>query len=357
MGNISIALLILLAIGYVLFNRKNRSGDSDMFIATQSESQARAERVLPSEGSEDMSHILQEDFHQEESEREERDEYLPGEQTEWIVTTSFTDVTIDPQQIQKLFDSHWRKEFPGATFYGKNSETGLWSYLYSADAAEQVTQLKIAWPYFASWNDNGVPDSVTYENRTASVRKRLNHLQDGVPLVFSKEIPEAVHRSEELAGLTEKVDHDAIIVLASDSGIPYSGKEIWDVMLSLNLQWGDMDLFHWNNSSDVGDDSYFSVWTTTQPGYFIPEYIAEGKVAVETLVFGYSIPRSAHPTDIFGKMHQAAAYAQKRLGGTLFNRRGDQFSISEEIAEIDAVVETLNKNGFVPGRDETLRQF
>ncbi|HSU55623.1 MAG TPA: cell division protein ZipA C-terminal FtsZ-binding domain-containing protein [Candidatus Dormibacteraeota bacterium] len=44
-------------------------------------------------------------------------------------------------------------------------------------------------------------------------------------------------------------------------------------MMALGLEWGDMDLFHWVNGSDNGDDSFFRVWTSTAPGYFLPEEI------------------------------------------------------------------------------------
>ncbi|RPI27623.1 MAG: hypothetical protein EHM61_07865 [Acidobacteria bacterium] len=56
-----------------------------------------------------------------------------------------------------------------------------------------------------------------------------------------------------------------------------------------------MDLFHWANTTDRGDDSFFSVWTTTAPGYFLPEMIAAGEVRVDDLVYGYSVPARLLP--------------------------------------------------------------
>ena len=56
-----------------------------------------------------------------------------------------------------------------------------------------------------------------------------------------------------------RFDVNVSIRLAAPDGTLFDGRDIWDVMLCLGLPWGDMDLFHWNNPSDHGDDHLFSV--------------------------------------------------------------------------------------------------
>ena len=137
----------------------------------------------------------------------------------------------------------------------------------------------------------------------------------------------------------------------------FSGLDVWDVMLSLGLEWGDMDIFHWNNNSGQGGDYWFDVWTTTPPGYFFPEDIAAGIVRVENLVFGFSVPRTVHPDKVFESMASAAEYARTRLGGRLHAADGSELIHSDAVAQIRYVVRELTAKGFPPGANQTLYLF
>lgn len=128
-------------------------------------------------------------------------------------------------------------------------------------------------------------------------------------------------------------------------------------MLCLGLRWGDGDLFHWNNSSDLGDDAFFSVWTSTAPGYFFPEEIAAGRVTVDNLIFGFSTPRTYKPVDVFQAMYKAAEYSRKRLGGSLLNKEGKKINPEECSNEIKMVVSVLKEKGFVTGTSSALHLF
>jgi len=87
-----------------------------------------------------------------------------------------------------------------------------------------------------------------------------------------------VERARELARSKSALNQSATLVLRAPAGNRFEGKRMWDVMLCLGLQWGDMDLFHWINRSGQGDDAFFSVSTSTSPGYFLPEAIAADQV-------------------------------------------------------------------------------
>jgi cell division protein ZipA len=118
-----------------------------------------------------------------------------------------------------------------------------------------------------------------------------------------------------------------------------------------------MDIFHWANASDQGDDSFFTVWTSTPPGYFLPEEIAADRVRTADLIFGFSIPRNAAPQSVFSSMVKAVEYARQRLGGEILGRDGRALDIGAAQKEISAIEQRLKAAGFQPGAGSTLYLF
>jgi cell division protein ZipA len=102
---------------------------------------------------------------------------------------------------------------------------------------------------------------------------------------------------------------------------------------------------------------FFSVETTSPPGYFLPEEIAAGRTRCKDLVFRYSIPRSAEPLAVFDAMFHAVSYAHRRLGGELLDGTGEPLEEQEFRSEVKGVVEQLKGAGFPPGADATLCVF
>ena len=137
----------------------------------------------------------------------------------------------------------------------------------------------------------------------------------------------------------------------------FDGHDIWDVMMSIGLEWGDMDLFHWRNHTLIGDQSYFMVWTLSDPGYFIPEWIASGEFGTDNVVFSFSIPRSDNPEEIYDVMYKAASYTQSRLGGKLYDENGEELDINHEKQRLSEVIKDLRKHGIEPGTTPALMLF
>ena len=139
----------------------------------------------------------------------------------------------------------------------------------------------------------------------------------------------------------------------------FKGREIWDKMRSLGLHWGDMDLFHWENPSSGagGDDHLFSVSTSTEPGYFLPENIAKGAVKTTDLVFSFSIPRSADPQQVLKNMYQAARYCQQKLGGQLVDAQGRPFRLAPELIKCQKIEQNLAQQKLRPGQGDALYLF
>ena len=99
------------------------------------------------------------------------------------------------------------------------------------------------------------------------------------------------------------------------------------------------------------------MWTSTPPGYFLPEEIAAGRVRVDDLVFGYSIPRSADPVAVFDSMTRAVEYAQRRLAGDITAEDGGPVDLDTTRAAVVRIASELESFGFAPGSGNALRQF
>lgn len=323
-------------------------------FSTATESADRA-RQLPTEPSEDVSSLLGQ-ISLPTRQRAEVDDYLPSPALEWVVCAAMEE-PLAAREVASRFGKDWRAKFGGLVIYGLDTATGHWAFLVSADGPEEVSGLQFAWTYYASWSDDSeVASPEMYRARLEAVERELNEL---TPSNVNSEVdPQDAHeRAKYLSTLNERFDRSVAVRLAAPSGKRFSGREIWDVMLCLGVRWGDMDCFHWQNPSGYGDDYFFSVWTSTQPGYFLPEEVAADRVNVEDLVFGYSIPRNADPVTVYSRMLNAVEYAQKRLGGSITSENGRPLNTEATLTEIKSISDELDKLGFRPGSDNSLRQF
>lgn len=330
------------------------SGIDGLYLSTATQSDARA-RQLPTEPSEDVSSLLG-DIDLPAQRRVDTDGYLPSPALEWVVHATFED-SLDAKEVASRFGKDWRAKYGGLTIYGLDASTGHWTFLTSADGPERVTGLQFAWTYYASRSDKQeLASPEMYRSRLAAVESGLADL---TPTKVSAEVEaeEAFKKAQYLSTLNERFDRSVAVRLVAPNGKRFSGKELWDVMLCLGLRWGDMDCFHWHNPSGYGDDFFFSVWTSTQPGYFLPEEVAAGRVHVEDIIFGYSIPRNGDPVAVFSRMAKAAEYAQKRLGGTIVGQDDRPLDSAATLKEIQTITDELTKLGFKPGSDNALRQF
>ncbi|MBN2713962.1 MAG: hypothetical protein JXR97_16200 [Planctomycetes bacterium] len=358
-----------------LFNKKDSKPKSDaslheveiegnkLVLVPSSQSQARADSVLPNKGSEDASSIISPLVSEEKSasiapDADEPINYLPNERSSWVVYVEFEgNPHLDVKAVANVFDKEWRKTYGGMTIYGLTPDSGSWTFLISRDGPKVVTKIQLAFDYYQSWNEEAqLATEKDYELRLKGIEEAAKAL--GKPIMCpSKNPKEAASFGLKLKDIHESFDKEAILVLSAPQGKSFDGKQVWDVMLSLGLRWGDMDLFHCQNLGKEGDDSFFSVWTTTQPGYFIPEHIAEDKVHVENLVFGFSIPRCFDPVKTFSVMSEVAEYSKKRLGGTILDANDKPVNMDSIKKDIQKTVDSLKEQGFDPGSGDALRLF
>ncbi len=260
-------------------------GNEKFFVAPAPVSEARAAAILPMKSSENASHLMGTiDLPIRERKRAERAEYLPSEVVEWVVTANFlASSRLEPKLVSALFDQQWRTQYGAFMAYGRDADTGRWTFLISGNGPKAVTDIKFAWKYVG--RDNNKPAAETiYEERLAEVRQKLAPLGE-CQLACNLPPAAAQQRANALFEIKRKFDQPAIIILKAPKGSTFDGRLLWDVMLCLGLKWGDMDCFHWQNNSTRGGDELFSVETSTPPGYFFPEALANGTMKPSDLVF------------------------------------------------------------------------
>lgn len=330
----------------------------DFLVVPSAEAQARASALLPDRGSEDARDLLGTLELPAPASADEDREYLPSTASEWVVHVALEQPKeLEGRAVDACFDPPFRARFGDLTAYGRDAGTGRWTYLVSAEAPERVTALQLAWPYYATWEDEPeLAPASRFAARLSAVRQQLASL--GKVAVRAELAPlDAAQRAQELAAMHAELGGTTYLVVDSGSRASFTGREVWDVMRSLGLEWGDMDLFHWPNSSGVGDDAFFSVWTSTPPGYFLPEAIAAGQLAVRDLVFGFELARCADPVAVWMRMLAAARYAARRLGGKVTGGDGQAPDAEAAIRALQADVESLTRLGFPPGSEQALHFF
>lgn len=312
---------------------------------------------LPSSPSEDVSHLLVEpvsagrkfDF-------DAARDYLPDLNVDWVVTVVF-ESPIQRDKINDVFDAAWLTANGVPTIYGFSPDDDHWTFLDATDSSNKFNSLKFAWPLWDSIQKKPKNDVAgVLEKYKGAAEMKLTALGNAKTTV-DRSADDAIASVASLSDLVAECDRDVTIMLVATDRSRFSGREVWDVMLCLGLQYGDGDLFHWINDSGFGDDMFFSVETSTPPGYFIPERMASGAGDIDNLIFNFSIPRSAEPISVFDSTANAVEYAQKRLGGRIVLRSGEPFDKTLERAKVERVAKRLGEAGFRPGEMATCRVF
>ncbi len=356
MPYIIIGIIALAILAYFLLKPKNKSVTQDYFISTQGESEERVKKLDLDTASENASYILDtKRLSFPKTSRETEDiEYKPDTDKDWIINikpvkpTSFT-----TEQLFKIFNKDWRVNFGAADIYGYSDKRKKWSYAIVGGEPDIYSKVQVAIDLLEVYDEENSYDTKKLEKYIAELKKKFSSIP--INFEFDYTIEQAALKGKQLAELKNEFDIEAIILLKSDK--VYNGKLAWDVLQSVGLVWGDGDLFHWNNEENYGHDQHFSVWTTTEPGYFMPEDIKDGSMNPTDLGFSFSVPRSADPKNIFAVMYDAVKYCQKRLGGTILDKDGNPFNEATEKKYLDNLIDKMKQKGLTAGSDKTLRMF
>lgn len=335
------------------------TADSDgLYLSPSGKSDERAYKLLPRTGSEDVHALLQLPTAISQPAVADSDaSYFAHERFDWIMQLKPSQA-LSRQQVAQEFDADWRKQHGQPELYGRATRTGKWTFLAAADGDSVFSEIAFGWRLFNARSPAPRPFTTPELQAFAqSVTAKAPALGARVTRV-SLPPAQAAARAQALGTFVRANDQEALIVLQAPAGRSFEGLAIWDAMRSLGLHWGDMDLFHWENVPDgLGDDHLFSVSTSTEPGYFLPEHLAKGEVQTTDLVFSFSIPRTADPAQVLANMHRAASYCQRKLGGQLLAADHQPFDLATETQKCRRIEQNLRTQQLQPGQNETLYLF
>src|ERR1043165_9791516 len=104
-------------------------GKEDFIVATASESNARAEAVLPSQGSEDVSDLLR-TFTPDELSRpafNEDKDFLPNGKVDWVVHVDFPPtIVLRKAEMASIFNTDWLNSHDRPTVFGFSPDIERW---------------------------------------------------------------------------------------------------------------------------------------------------------------------------------------------------------------------------------------
>ncbi|MFT3840585.1 MAG: cell division protein ZipA C-terminal FtsZ-binding domain-containing protein [Myxococcaceae bacterium] len=326
-------------------------------VAPASESAKRAALVLPNGPSEDAQAVLgAPPVPAPPDAGSEEQDYLPERQVEWVAELDLEPGgSVTTAQLQRVFSPDWMAANGNPIIHGLAAANHRWTYVGAADSEAAFTQLQLAWRLIDF--DGGK----AFDARRAKALQQALELQrkkvSTVAVRFSLEPTAAAKRAEQLEALRKDLQEAEIdLLLLAPEAQPFDARIAWDVLSCLGLEWGDGDSFHWNNpNSAAGDESLFSVSTSTPPGYLLPEVVAKGELKLEDLGFGFYVPRTHDPLAVLEAMLRGAKYAQKRLGGTLATPDGQPLDEEKLRARVKEAAGKLQDFGFEPGSKPVLQ--
>jgi cell division protein ZipA len=254
----------------------------------------------------------------------------------------------------EVFDYDWRSKYP-SQFYAHFPSTDKWSFAIAGDSPDEFDSLELAIELAGVFDENEL-SADRLESYLSELNHKLKKFETKFEVVPRESLKDACIRSAQLKMLQRELKSEIIVVLKSDGH--FKSIEFWNTLVDVGLKWGDGDLFHWENyESHIGDHHFFDVWTSSDPGYFLPEEVAVNKFKPKDLIFGFSIPRSGDPEKVFEMMSEAIAYCQKRLEGVLLDQNGNPFDKEQYKRAIQQTISRMKEHGLELGQGLTLRLF
>ncbi|GLB53005.1 hypothetical protein NBRC110019_20450 [Neptunitalea chrysea] len=308
--------------------------------------------VIPYTGSEDKQELTAARFRDMDVYELQQPIDYPNFKYDWITTVvpkSGKPFSVDEvSTLLHLLDDTSEK------VYVMKEGSSTWQPFVLKSQREIYRKLAIGYKLYSKVQFNASKDGYSKQqliNYKAGLEANLAKLPYA-SLTYNYTVEQATDVSHKMAWFIHKNSKWAVIRLKAD-GV-YKGKDVWDVMMSVGLQYGANNHFYWYNTDfENASKTYMSAWTTTPKGYFNPENIRDGKVTTNELVFGFSIPRSIAPEEIFDAMYNIAQYAQSRLGGTIT----PPVNTENELKQIRTVVKSLQNENMITGTGDALYLF
>lgn len=284
-----------------------------------------------------------------------KSDYRGSPEIEWVIEISPPDnYYFDKEEFLQVFDYDWRSNF-SSNFYAHFPDSNEWSFAIYGGSPQVFDSLELAIELTDRYNENDITEE-RLNNYLTELHKRLQKF--GVEFIVNPNvsITEAVEKSKTLRAFQRKLYNDVTLVLQSKT--KFEPIRMWNTLVNVGLKWGDGDIFHWENyGSESGDEQIFSVWTTTDPGYFFPEEIKNKRMKPKNLVFGFQLPRSVDPERVFEMMFNAVEYCQQELGGQILDENGNPFDKERYEKRIKESLTSIEEKGLRSGEGYLLRIF
>jgi cell division protein ZipA len=331
-------------------------------LVARDELDSHVASLLPTKGSEDATGCLT--FSKVPATRPESRERRPDERIEWVIDLDWDEPRpIRRNHLNVLRDTIIGEELPHDVHWHGEGGSARTGSDFRGDGSQGEGRLpsrvSFSLELLRRDDDRPGPRTAAELSRFLEAVEKIGNELGASSVVPRTPIREAEKRSLALMETWEESHWIVTIQLLAPEASPFEGKDLWDVMMSLGLRFGDMDLFHWQSLlRDFGADELFSVWTSSGEGFFVLEDIAAGRFRAKDLLFGYSVPKSADPLQVFDSLRRALEYAQKRLGGEFRDPdHGRPVDFNAEREAIETAVARFETGGFVPGEPSACRIF
>jgi cell division protein ZipA len=354
---IIISVASLAAIIYVVLTTTNSPSETGIVFVPEGQSRQRVSNLgLRQTSTNDPGILNLTDIRfPEKKELQDEVNYRAIPEIEWIVDIiPLNGFKFTKNSFLEVFDQTWGADHP-AQFYAHFPSNNRWSFAISADSPEEFDSLEMAVQLAGVFDEQALTRQ-KLESYLTELDVRLKKFPAGFRVVAREAPALAAIRSAEMRKLTSETQSEIVIVLKSDNH--FKSTQFWNTLVDLGLEWGDGDVFHWENPrSDFGDSYLFDVWTTTAPGYFLPEEVVANTCNPSDLVFGFSIPRSPDPERVYETMVEAVLYCQQKLGGEVLDENGKSFDRNLHRLRVTNTVGKLKEVNLQPGEVVSLRLF
>jgi hypothetical protein len=259
--------------------------------------------------------------------------------------TCIADRPFQCDDIRGIFTRERREEVGLPTLYVVTAE-GLTTYLNAKDGPAEGVAIRASWSMYEGAG-NTEETVVVAANKVAGwLAACPEEFHPSEPLD-----PEAVQKqfSRTRTILAVKPEYVSIIASGRSDEDWFDGVTTWETLHAMDLQWGDMDCFHW---LDETHDPLFTVEVDDERfGYALPEEIAAGRQHFRALRFVFPPARILDPAHVFEQMARAAQCLQEQSGCQL------SYEIDGEVADgpqtikqaIADMIEDLRSIGTAPG--------
>jgi len=281
----------------------------------------------------------------------------PDPQADWIAELAITKA-IELATLRAAISS----VPPATTMNGSHSiygqtAAGAWEFAERDDATGPYRRIAVT-SYIAML---GLPLSADELDAQIEFARALFAKLDKRPPVFSMTKQDVLAKGAALKKLTSTLAEDVRsveIAVMPPQGKKLPARLVWDVVYSAGFRWGDGDYFHWRPSPSTDVSQGIKLDTTSEPGYFMPEWIdkPEGR-GLEDLHMSFDVLRTHQPEAVFEVMLRSARYMARRLGGTVVTVDHKPFDEKTTRARVVKLVNRLNAEGVTPGSNLALTLF